>query len=200
VKDAHGRSYQFWLPILALYTGCRLEELAQLYLDDIQQADGVWVIDINNQGDKKIKTPSSLRRIPVHPFLQSGVNLIGYAEALKRKGEERLFPELRRRRDGDGMTASKWFARYKTRCGIVENGAKKDFHSFRHTFVNTLKQALVEETMIAELVGHAVDSMTMGRYGKRYTPKILLEHAVLKLNYPLDLSHIKTSRFTSVKA
>jgi hypothetical protein len=32
------------------------------------------------------------------------------------------------------------------------------------------------------------------------TPKILLEHAVLKLDFALDLSHLKRSRFTSVEA
>jgi hypothetical protein len=29
--------------------------------------------------------------------------------------------------------------------------------------------------MIAELMGHANDSITTGRYGKRYQPKILME-------------------------
>ena len=32
------------------------------------------------------------------------------------------------------------------------------------------------------------------------TPKILLEHAVLKLDFALDLSHLKRSRVTSVEA
>jgi hypothetical protein len=30
LKDKHTKPYQFWLPVLGLYTGCRLEELAQL--------------------------------------------------------------------------------------------------------------------------------------------------------------------------
>jgi integrase len=61
------------------------------------------------------------------------------------------------------------------------------FHSFRHTVTDTLKQAGVSETVIAEIVGHSNSgSMTMGRYGKRYQPKVLLE-ALLKLDYGIDV-------------
>jgi integrase len=114
---------------------------------------------------------------------------------LKKKGETRLFPELQKRRDGYGQTVSKWFARYKKRCGIVEDGKKKDFHSFRHTFINALKQNReVEPVMISELVGHLVDSMTMGRYGKRYNLKVLHD-AIKTLSYPVNLKHLKASEF-----
>jgi integrase len=59
----------------------------------------------------------------------------------------------------------------------------KVFHSFRHTFTDALKQAGILETIISELVGHSTsESMTMGRYGKRYQPKVLLE-ALMKLDY-----------------
>ena len=40
--DKHKQPYQFWLPILALYTGCRLEELCQLYVEDVKPVDGIW--------------------------------------------------------------------------------------------------------------------------------------------------------------
>ena len=92
---------------------------------------------------------------------------------------------------------SKWFARYKKRCGIAEDGKKKDFHSFRHTFVDTLKQNReVDPVMISELVGHAVKSMTMGRYGKRYNAGALLD-AIKKVNYGVDLVHLKSSKFVA---
>lgn len=82
-------------------------------------------------------------------------------------------------RDGYSQRVSKWFSRYKKRCGIGEKGKKKDFHSVRHTFVNTLKQNReVDPVMISGRVGHTVDAMTMGRYGKRYRPEVLLEAMV----------------------
>jgi hypothetical protein len=32
---------RFWLPLLALYTGCRLEEMASLYCDDVFGHEGL---------------------------------------------------------------------------------------------------------------------------------------------------------------
>ena len=175
----HRNSYMFWAPLIALYTGCRLEEICQLHLDDIRQEDGVWIIDINNKAEKRVKTMSSQRLIPIHPkLIEAG--LLRHVESLTERGEKRLFPELRQRRDGYGQTVSKWFQRYKERCGIEEG---KTFHSFRHTFITHLKHKQVDPFMIHELDGHAIDSQTMGRYGKRYTPQILLREAIGKIEY-----------------
>ena len=195
LEDKHTKPYCFWMPVLGLFTGCRLEELSQLHLADIRQEEDVWVIDINNEGEKSLKTKASLRKVPIHPFLLNDLRLVDYVNSLRAKGEVRLFPELKKRRDGYGQTVSKWFARYKERCGLVETGKKKDFHSFRHTFTNALKQNReVEPVLISELVGHHVDSMTMGRYGKRYNPQVLYD-AVKALRYNVDLSHLRKSRF-----
>jgi integrase len=66
----------------------------------------------------------------------------------------------------------------------------KVFHSFRHTFTDALKQAGILETIISELVGHSTsESMTMGRYGKRYQPKVLLD-VLEQLDYSIELHTI----------
>jgi integrase len=48
---------------------------------------------------------------------------------------------------------SRWFGRFKERCGIMEKHTKV-FHSFRHTFISTLLNNDVPETAIAPIVGH----------------------------------------------
>ena len=175
----------YWTPLIAMYSGCRLEEICQLHLSDIRKdCDGVWIFDINDKGEKNLKNLSSVRLIPIHPrLIDSG--LLEYTQSLKAKGEERLFPELPKRRDGYGQVVSKWFQRYKARCGI-EDG--KTFHSFRHTFITHLKHKGVDPFMIHELDGHTINSETMGRYGKRYTPEILLREAILKIDYGLFIN------------
>jgi hypothetical protein len=66
----------------------------------------------------------------------------------------------------------------------------------RHTFIDTLKQGRVDESIMKEPVGHNNPSITMSRYGKRYSPKTLLEDAIMKLgDFGLDLGGLKTSRF-----
>ncbi len=162
------KTYMFWLPWMGLYTGARLEELCQLHLEDIRQVDGVWCLDINNRDEKKLKTLSSERLVPVHPRLIE-LGLIDHVDGLRKRGEKRLFPELDHRRDGYGQTASKWFGRYRERLGI-----KKPFHSLRHTVIDTLKQSGVEYKLVAALVGHSDESMTFGRYGDPCRPDVLL--------------------------
>ncbi|MCB2216999.1 MAG: tyrosine-type recombinase/integrase [Desulfobulbaceae bacterium] len=178
--------YCRWSPLIALYSGCRLEEICQMHLEDIRQEGGVWVFDINGKGDKRLKTKSSERLVPVHTHLIK-LGLLDYVEYLKGCGEERLFPELRKRRDGYGQTVSKWFQRYKARCGI---GQGKTFHSFRHTFVTQLKHKGVDPFMIHELDGHTIESESMGRYGKRYTSELLLTEAIQKVDYCVDIDHL----------
>ncbi len=45
----------------------RLQEILQLYVEDVYQVNGVWVLDLNtNHDDKKLKTDQSKRVIPIH--------------------------------------------------------------------------------------------------------------------------------------
>ncbi|TOB10324.1 hypothetical protein CGK12_24715, partial [Vibrio parahaemolyticus] len=41
-KDA----WHYWLPILGLYTGARINELCQLYTDNVKEVEGIWCINI----------------------------------------------------------------------------------------------------------------------------------------------------------
>ena len=172
------KSYVFWLPWLGLFTGARLEELCQLHLEDIRQEGEVWVFDINNRDEKKLKTLSSERLVPIHPKLVE-LGFLEHVDALHQRGEKRLFPELDNRRDGYGQTASKWFSRYRERLGIT-----KPFHSLRHTVVDALHQLSVDHRKIAALVGHADESMTGGRYSKPFRPDVLLP-VMEMLKFPL---------------
>ena len=198
VEDSFNSSYKFWSPIIALFTGMRQTEIGQLSLDDIYQADcGTWVFDINNRddSDKKLKTTASKRLVPIHNFLLQELNFLGYVQRLKDNGEYRLFPDLNKGRDGYGQAISKWYALYRKSCGVGSKNEKKDFHSYRHTFINTLKQLNVDHFMLQETVGHSTGSITFDRYGKSYEPRILKENVIDKLKYDIDLSHLSNSRF-----
>jgi integrase len=176
------RSERFWIPLLAMYSGMRLDEICQLYLEDIQEIEGIWCFNINDEKDKKLKTLSSKRIIPVHPTLLS-LGFINHVEAIKKSGLPRLWMNLKRR-DADGYSNAfgKWFQRFNRANVTMDND--KVFHSFRHTVADHLKQKNVSDTVIAEILGHAHDSITMGRYGKRYQPQVLLD-ALMKLDYGL---------------
>jgi integrase len=195
LKDQHQNSYSFWVPIIALFTGARIEEICQLHLDDIKQEEGVWVFDITYGDGKKVKTEAGERFVPIHPFLLNDLKIVQYVESLRQKGETRLFPELTLQRDGYSQRVSKWFGRYKRECGI--RSSKKVFHSFRHTLIDALKQnGDFNPIMHKELVGHVVDDMTYGRYAEPYKPEKVYE-IIKNIKYDVDLSHLIRSRFVS---
>lgn len=207
VEGTFKQPFQFWTPLIALFTGMRQTEIAQLHLEDIRQEDEVWVFDINDNGpDKKVKTKNAKRLIPIHPFLCSELNLVGYASSLREEGHTRLFPEIPYGRDGFGQKVSRWFngngsnhAGYRKKCGIIpkEGEAKKDFHSFRHTFIDHLKQKQVHSGMLHELDGHSAGTMTMDRYGKRYSASLLLDEIINKVEFHeiIPLDHLAKSKW-----
>lgn len=206
IEDTHKHPYQFWVLPIALFTGMRQNEIAQLHLDDILQDDGLWVFDINaNTPDKHIKTKNSKRRIPMHTFLTETLNLPGYVQRLRERGEQRLFPEISSGRDRYGQTISRWYngngstqIGYKGKCGVVakEGEPLKDFHSFRHTLIDHLKQKLIDKALLHELDGHAHKSMSLGKYGKQYSSHILLDHAIAHIDFhkTVDLAHLAKSK------
>jgi integrase len=166
----HKMASHYWVPLLGLFTGARENELCQLYVSDIKKVDDIWVIDFNEEEDKKLKTLSSKRQVPIHSVLTKELQFLKYIEKL-RGNEQRLFPELKHSRDGYGQAFSKWFNRTyrKNVCVGQSNDEQKDFHSFRHTFSNYFKQlGNIDEYRVAELIGHKSEttSITYNRYGK----------------------------------
>ncbi len=169
-----------WIPLIGMFSGMRLGELCGLHLEDVKQIDGIWCFDVNGEDDKRLKTLSSKRVIPLHPSLVQ-LGFLDFVDTMKEKGHPRMWPNLKRRgTDGYCHAIGKWFQRFNRQ--YVTSDQLKTFHSLRHTFADTLKQAGVQEALISELMGHANASITTGRYGKRYRPQRLLE-AVCKLNY-----------------
>ncbi len=73
-----GGEAAYWLPLIALYGGMRMEEIGQLLTTDLKQEGAVCYFDVSDEGAKSLKTESSLRRVPVHPVLID-LGLIEYA-------------------------------------------------------------------------------------------------------------------------
>ncbi len=58
-------------------------------------------------------------------------------------------------------------ATIKVKLGITD--PRKTFHSFRHTFIDDLRDAGVQDSIIKRMVGHEDSSVTFGIYGSRTT-------------------------------
>lgn len=158
---ATGYFHRWWAPMLGLYTGARVNEIAQLYVDDVKQIEGVWGLFFwKNARGQKIKNKSSIRFVPLaQPLLDAG--FLKFVEDMRAKKEPRLFPDLPAgtRADGTsngkgfGVQLSKQFGAYVKKLG-VEKGT--GFHAFRHTFATALAEAGFPSADIALITGHAV--------------------------------------------
>ena len=185
--------WMHWLPLLALFTGCRLEEICQSHLADYRPIDGVLVLDIAPGHEKRLKTESSRRVVPLHPFLLNDLGFKHWLDKLRADGHEgRIFPELKKIQHNFGHYAGRWFSKYKTQRGIDDK--RKSFHSFRHRFSDELKQTGVPVAMLDELSGHVAAGESMGRYTEPFSPRLLLEKAISKLDFAAVLSEVKPFR------
>jgi integrase len=174
----------YWLPLLALFTGARLEELGQLRTSDVVEehypnAEGAdrpaWLIRITDDeaDDLKIKNALSERKVPVHPELVR-LGFIAYVEAANAAGEARLFPKLKADKYGR-LTAKwgEWFSLYRrTVCGVTDK--RMVFHSFRHTFKHYARHAGMIEGVQRQIMGHSPGDVA-DEYGGGYSLHQLVE-------------------------
>jgi integrase len=171
--ESRKHPWRYWIPLLGRFTGARLEELCQLRVDDFIEQRGIQCVRIDdNREDQNLKNSSSRRVLPLHPALIE-LGLLQHAESVRRTGSNRLFPELEAVRGKLGHAPSKWFGRYKAKLGITD--PRKTFHSFRHTFIDDLRDAGVQDSLIKRMVGHEDSSVTFGIYGSRTPVRAMAE-------------------------
>jgi len=58
---------RYWVPLIGMYQGMRLNEVCQLYNEDIIKVDGVWCVSVNSEAaDKEVKNLVSIST-SIHP-------------------------------------------------------------------------------------------------------------------------------------
>lgn len=179
------KDYQKWGPLVGIYTGARLNEIAQLHLKDIQQVDGIWCFDFNDEGDRKsLKTEASRRLVPMHQRLIQ-LGLPNYVSDKQRLGQEKLFPTFTYDpKNGWGRRLGHHF---NTRL-LPELGIKSRelvFHSLRHTVITQLMRTGVDLAVVQALVGHTRQGVTHQNYFKQGYMLQQLDEAMQKLEYSL---------------
>ena len=163
--------------MMALYTGMRLGEIANVRNEDITEINGIpcFLIREHPETGWKPKTSAGVRTVPIHPKLMT----FGIMNFIK-KQEKYLFSELRgsdtRSR---GQTFANEFSKHKTAIGLP---LAVTFHGFRHTVSTKLRnvKADIREIWIDALLGHEASHKSMGTLN--YTSGIDVEnlHSVVE--------------------
>ena len=149
------------LMVLGALTGARLDAIVDLKVKDT--IDGALTF----KAQKKEPAP---RDIPIHP---------GLREVLARRTagkapQDDVFPEWPKpRKIGSkrerSFKASNQFTEYRKTVGVnhVVAGRRRaltNFHSFRRWFITKMERAGVPAPLIAAIVGHKREGITLGRY------------------------------------
>jgi integrase len=187
---------RFWVPLICLFSGMRLNEACQLDVTDIREIEDVLCFVITEKSlvgtrDKSLKTKSSERIVPAHPELLA-VGLGAFVDRKRREGAVKLFDDLPLGRRGFRSVAfSRWFTRF-----LISIDAASDrtcFHSFRHGFRDACRNARIDRDVALRLGGWITGgshSETADDYGSGYRPQVLFE-AISNVEYTgLDLSQI----------
>jgi integrase len=171
----------YWSFLVGIFSGMRTNETSQLRIDDIVKEGNVWMIIIDETEGKRVKTTSSIRKVPVHPQLIS-LGFIKYVEILKSNGVDRVFPELTKERDGYSSKISRHYnEKFLQSVGVWKKNVKV-LYSTRHTFINRCYNKGVDRDIIKQIVGHEPD-FTMDVYGGNpFTPQQLYQ-GISKVTY-----------------
>lgn len=151
IKDA-----RYWLPLLALYHGARLEEFADMRRKNIGNEAGIWFANISDD-DRRLKNANASRVIPLHPRLLR-LGFIEYVEKTAPAPEDALFPDLRSQ-GPDGRRGPRFtrdFIYYRKAIGLYREGV--GMHAFRHVANTRLRDVIKDfqqERHVAYLLGHS---------------------------------------------
>jgi len=184
IRNPHRRNKlaSYFVPIIAIHTGMRLEEICQLRLEDVYKEGTVDIIRVTLSKETKLKTVTSQRIVPIHENLKR-VGFLEYCNYMKKQKKERVFWDLTKSRDGYGRNIGRYFMEYLRKVGVYEFQSKV-FHSLRHTFITNLLQNGVREEVVNGLCGHKQKTMSTTIYFKGGFPSDLLyEEGISKLNF-----------------
>lgn len=181
----------YWLPLLALYHGARLEEITGLEVRDIEDWGDSLVMHIreNTIRERLKHRKLSERSIPVHPKLIE-LGFKDYVAAARESGLERLFPCFSR-----GATFGEAFVAYAKELLSPAEGRLVGMHCFRHCWETARRNGRLDSSAAQYITGRKMEKGSASDYGSEAALYVLLEE-LSKIQYP-DLKFGKAPPVTA---
>jgi len=194
---------RYWLPLLALFTGARGEELASLFTDDIKQDEKTKIdyidIKVNIDRNQLKKNITAERIVPIHKKLIA-LGFLEYVNSLQ--NESPIFPELDKKSGSRYKKFGNNFNRkeksgWMRKCGV--DSEKTSFHSFRHNVIDYLDKTKTPERVSCAIVGHKPKGGGLVENYVKDADIKTLHKAINKLNFPsIDWRKIRKANWDQV--
>lgn len=184
-RERNSDNAKYWIPLISLYSGARLNEICQIRMEDIKNDNGIDYFCIDDEGENQsVKNYPSKRRVPIHPILKK-LGLMEQIEQQRKLKKDRLFDSLlytkKKKYAGSMSNAFRYYLDHK--IGITDD--KKVFHSFRHTARGRYFACGVSEEDVNILCGWEGKGAGAKNYLHRDTlPIKKLYKSISKLKYP----------------
>ena len=203
-----------WIPLLILYDGMRNNEIAQLYVDDIQERDGIpyfriWDTDARNQ---RIKVGASKRDLPIHSKLIE-LGFMEYVKKMKASGQEQLFPNCAYNERTGRYYDDNLSGRLNTLVDCISPDKKLRVYSLRANFKTAIENKFADAAIDAmegktssldiaglekfvdrafnDVMGHSAKGGT-GETTYRKVQLRLMQRIVEQAEYSIDISKLKS--------
>jgi integrase len=177
---------RYWMPILNLFHGNRMEEWGGAKVEDIKTVtvDDREIVYLDLL-QRSLKTPEANRRLPLHPKMKE-LGFLDYVADQRKAKEVYLFPEfdhdVSEVEDPEASTAqfSKWWGLWSDANGFPDKSL--NFHSWRHTFIRACKGKMDAEIR-GLLTGHKGKINEGSNYGDG-APLEVLADTIAKVEFP----------------
>jgi integrase len=182
----------YWLPLLAVFHGLRLEEIAQLSAEDVFINDHVWVIRVHPERRNKLKNDNANRVVPIHKKLIE-LGFLTYVELIRKRDNRHMWPKLKPGSVDAKLSSyyTKAFTNYCKAVGLYD--PLRPFHALRATFRTFLEEQDIKSAHISKLLGHSLKT-ALGE-GATYVKSMkssLLKEVVDRFDPEIDLSHLES--------
>jgi integrase len=164
----------YWVLPIIWYSGMRREEACKLQVSEVVLSpEGIWYFDVVDSEAGRLKNVASRRRVPIAAELLR-LGLLDFVNIMKNAGEKLLFPELVS--DTRAMGEIYYRHAWKKLLEVFDGStAGLTTHGIRHMVADELKAAGIDHEVRADLLGHALEDETGGRYSKAARLRILKE-------------------------
>jgi len=173
------QNHLYWGYVLSFLTGVRPGEIGQIELDDIEEEDGIYYLQLRGFDPKKgrvarkdvkrFKTQASHRTIPLHPLILD-LGLLERVEKLRSIGCPVLFPEWDPypKPGGEmrwGQPLTKSFQYLRRKIGLDRFDVA--LYSSRHWFADLIDNSEIKDATRRRLMGHSGKADVPTRYGRK---------------------------------
>lgn len=153
-KFSFSHPYQYWIPLLTIFTGATVNELSQLQVKDVRNIGNRIALFINDiDTGKTLRNKSATRMLPI-PQKLIDLGFKDYVEERRLSRDIMLFANISLGKDGWGTQPAKWFGNHKKELGLDDT---KTLPALRSVFYHSLKGKGYHDKEIVSLLGMSED-------------------------------------------